>query len=248
MADSLPEPMLDALISHLFKRNPQTVLETIGPLLNRNPNLDNMPIDLPVENDLQFEHLAGLFASNSLNHAVISMTIRQTAYIFGFIRQMNARKVIEIGRYKGGSTLLMAAAVGKQGEVWSIDCGEKEERLRGKTSARTYDEQLAALSERFGLKIHIIVGNSKIVEVQTGEVDLVLIDGCHSYEGVKNDFERFGTRVRQGGSLLFDDAFDETLSQTHSETVGRLVGEILTRGDFKLIKIVNRMAHLERVK
>ncbi len=240
--------MVNVLISRLFKQNPQAVFEALGPLLNRNPNLDNMPFDFSPGSDLQFEHLAGLFADTSLNHGVISMTIRQAAYLFGLIRQIKARKIIEIGRYKGGSTLLMAAAMGKEGELWSIDCGEKKARLYQKTTSRSFDEQLTDLSQRLGLKIHIIAGDSRTVEIETGEVDLVLIDGDHSYEGAKNDFERFGTRVRQGGALLFDDAFDETLSKTHSETVGRLVGEILARGDFKLIKTVHRMAHLQRIK
>lgn len=77
---------------------------------------------------------------------------------------------------------------------------------------------------------------------------MVFIDGDHTYEGVKNDFDRFGRRVRVGGAVLFDDAFDEGIFKAHSDTVGRLVAEIITEGEFRLVKAVNRMAHLERVQ
>ena len=95
--------------------------------------------------------------------------------------------------------------------------------------------------------MNLLVGDSRTIEVDTGEVDLVFIDGDHSYEGVKNDFERFGKRVRIGGAMLFDDAFDEGIFKTHSDTVGRVVQGIVAEGEFKLVKAVNRLAHLERV-
>ncbi|MGH8102953.1 MAG: O-methyltransferase [bacterium] len=207
-----------------------------------------MPFDLSIEGRLQFEQLAGLFASTSLDHAVIFMPIRQAAYLFGLIRQTKARKVIEIGRYKGGSTLVIAAAMDGEGEFWSIDLGDKESRLHDRSVCRPFDEQIAEACARLGLQVNLLVGDSRTIEVGTGEVDMVFIDGDHSYEGVKSDFERFGKRVRLGGAVLFDDAFDKGLFKTHSDTVGRLVAEIVAEGQFRLVKAVNRLAHLEKVK
>jgi len=248
MADILPQQILSALVSRIMGCNPQIVLEAVGPYVSRGRNLDNMPFDLATEGHLQFEHLPGLFASTSLDHAVISMTIRQGAYLYGLVRQMKARKVIEIGRYKGGSTLLIAAAMRGEGEFWSVDIGEKEVRLHRHEGSRSFDEQLADVCRRFGLKVGVLVGNSRTIEIDTGEVDMGLIDGDHSYSSVKNDFERFGRRARVGGAVLFDDAFDEGIFRTHSDTVGRIVQEIVAEGEFKLVNVVNRMAHLERVR
>jgi len=247
LASVLPEMALRACVFRACERDPGTVLEAFGPRLNRQPNLGNMPFDLPVKDHLGFEHLAGLFSSTSLDHAVISMTVRQAAYIFGLVRQMKARKVIEIGRYKGGSTLLIAAAMNGEGRFWSVDVGEKQARLHDRNLSRSFDEQIADACERLGLSVQLIVGDSRTVEIDTGEVDLVLIDGDHSYEGVKSDFERFGRRVRVGGAVLFDDAFDEGIFKTHSDTVGRLVREVAAGEEFRLVKTVNRLAHLERV-
>lgn len=87
-----------------------------------------------------------------------------------------------------------------------------------------------------------------MILIQGGEVDLVFIDGDHSYEGVRSDFERWGRRVRIGGAVLLDDAFDEDVFKSCADTVRRFVDEIVSDGDFKLAKRINQMAHLERVK
>ncbi len=247
LASILSERSLQTLVAEVAERDPNIILQVFGPLLNRQPNMDNMCWDLPLEGTLRFEHLAGLFASTSLDHGVISMPVRQGAYLFGLTRQMQARKVIEIGRYKGGSTLLIAAAMGRNGEFWSIDIGKKEARMFGGQAGRSFDDMLTDVCERFDLKVDIVVGDSRTLELDTGEVDLVFIDGDHTYEGVRNDFERFGRRVRVGGAVLFDDVFDEGIFKTHVDTVGRLVQEIVAEGKFKLVKGVNRLAHLERI-
>lgn len=248
LAAALPENICAAFAKRLAERNPQLLLEALGPRLNRTPSLDTMHFDLTPAGTLQFEDLAGLFASTSLDHGVIAMTVRQTAYLFGLVRRMKARRVIEIGRYKGGSTLTIAAAMSGEGTFWSIDLGEKEARLHQRGARRSFDDELRDVCARFRLPVTLLVGDSRTIEVETGEVDLVFIDGDHSYEGVKNDFERFGRRVRIGGAVLLDDACDEVMFKTHSESVGKLLQEIVAQQSFRLVKSVNRLAHLERVR
>jgi predicted O-methyltransferase YrrM len=244
----LPSETVKSLIQAVSNREPGLILEAFGPLLNREPNLERMTFDLPIDSPFRFENLSGLFSSTSLDHAVISMTVRQAAYIFGLIRTTQPRKIIEIGRFKGGSTFLIAAAMSPDCELWSIDLGEKEARRKRPSSESSYDEQLAEVCHRFGFKVHLLVGDARTIRFDLGEVDLVFIDGDHSYDGAKSDFERFGRGVRVGGNVLFDDTFDEKLFKTHSDTVGRLVKEIIAAGDFTLVKGVNRLAHLKRVR
>ncbi len=246
MATRLPRRAREILVSAMFEHSPYVCIEAIGPQLNREPDLDHMPFDLPPGNALPFEHLAGLFASNSLNHGVVGVTIRMAAYMYGLTRQLKARKCIDIGRHKGGSVLLLAAAMGKGGEVWSVDIGEKE--LRRREGGRSYDEQLSDLCERRGLTVHIIVGDSRTVEMDTGEVDLVFIDAEHTYDAVKSDFHRFGKRVRVGGAVLFDDCSGESTYSPRPEYIVPLLEEIVAEGDFKFVKTVDRMGHFERVR
>lgn len=234
------------LVRSVLEDDPNTVVEAVGPAVNRSPTLTAMPLDLEPDDELEFEDLAGLFASTSLNHGLVGMTIRQVAYIFGLARRSEARTAIEIGRLRGGSTIALAAGMGQEGTVWSIDSGEKEQRVFP-ADHQAFDEETRAFCDRFGLDVRLVVGDSHEIDVDPVDVDIVLIDGDHTYEGTLRDFERFGRRARVGGHVLFDDAFDGPLSPGHADTVGRVVDEALSGGEFTLRTRVDRLAHLERV-
>ena len=249
LAAVAPEHTRQVFVERQCERDHMMLVQALGPRLNRSPDLDSMAFDLEPNGRIGFEYLAGLFSETSLNHAVIAMSIRQTAYLYGLIQDMDARKVIEVGRYKGGSTIVIAAAMAKRGELWSIDIGEKESRLFGTPHGRSFDDQTAAMLERLHLSAHLIVGDSRTIEVETGEVDLVFIDGDHSYEGVRSDLARFGTRARIGGVVLLDDAYDEGAATTYADSVGRAITEFLDRrDDFFFEKRVGRMAQLSRAE
>jgi predicted O-methyltransferase YrrM len=235
------------LVEEVLERDPHAILQPVGVAQNRAPRLATMPLDLEPDGSLEFEDLAGLFASSMLNHGVIGMTIRQTAYVFGLARRSGAKRAIEIGRWRGGSTVALAAGMGVGGKVWSIDIGEKAERLLG-TSEAQLDAETAAFCRRFGLDVELLVGDSRTIDLETGEVDVVLVDGDHTYEGVRSDVERFGPRLRIGGALLLDDAYDDFFVPSHDESVGRLVRELEAAGDYRVVKGVDRLAHLERVR
>ena len=81
--------------------------------------------------------------------------------------------------------------------------------------------------ETFGLSnVEILVGDSRTIKVDLGgEVDLVSIDGDHSYESARSDFERFGRYVCVGGSVFFDDFVGDGVFPSHEDTVGRLARE-----------------------
>jgi hypothetical protein len=108
------------------------------------------------------------------------------------------------------------------------------------------DAETRELAERFGLDVELIRGDSRTVELDVDEVDIVLIDGDHTYDGVRSDFERFGRRVGPRGAILLDDAFSDALVPSHPESVGRLVHEVTASGEFTLVRRIDRLAHLER--
>jgi len=242
VAPLLPSSFAQGLAHYWARSQPHILALAMGPRLNLKPDLDNMAFDCLPNGNLGFEHLAGLFSSTAFDHGVISMTVRQAAYLYNLVRSLTAPKVIEVGRYKGGGTLLIAAAMRGNGQFWSIDIGEKEARLR--RNARPYDTQLRDVLDKFGLSADLIVGDSRTLEIDTGEVDLVVIDGDHSYEGVKSDFDRFGRRVyKKGGHIVFDDAFKDEILGIESSSVGKLVSEIIEAGEYELTRKVDRMAH-----
>jgi len=232
-------------------RDRQVVVNELKELVKAgSPPVEDFPMDFPLQGEIDFENLAGLFASNTLNEYIITMNLRQSAYLFNLIRRTRAQRVIEIGRHWGGTTVLIAAAMSGRGEFWSIaDPAELDWDLehRGRRLSRPVDEQLRGLLPRMGLSAHIVAADPLTAEVETGEVDLVHIDGAHTYERAMSDFERFGRRVRLGGAVLFDDAIpDAFCDPPHTADVKRVVVDISRRTDFRLVNTVGRLAHFER--
>ena len=74
--------------------------------------------------------------------------------------------------------------------------------------------------------MHLIVADSRKVEPPSHEIEVLFIDGDHSYEGAKADYERWRAFLRPGGHLLFHDAVDTGGYGNVYPGVARLMGEI----------------------
>jgi predicted O-methyltransferase YrrM len=114
------------------------------------------------------------------------------------------RGIVEIGRFDGGSTFLLACA-NRNVPIWSIDLDPRDdERLRGFFA-----------ENGVGRNVELIVGDShrgKFPEI--GEYDLLFVDGDHSYRGAYADLEAFVPRLAGGGHLLLHDCYAESTVQS----------------------------------
>ena len=190
------------------------------PASMRFPNVGRWP------NDVRgFEDLAFLFSSNQLSHGVASLQIDEAALLYRLGRDATTGPVVEIGRFKGGSTFIFAASMPELVELWSYDF---HLALRPDMPGEDLDAELRAALGRFGLthKVHLLVGDSRIAEPPARPIEVLFIDGDHSYEGAKADFERWGALVRLDGHVLFHDAVDTGGYGNHYPGVARLVTEI----------------------
>jgi predicted O-methyltransferase YrrM len=173
-----------------------------------------------------FEDLAFLFSSNQLSHGIVSLQLDEAALLYGLARRVPAGAAIaEIGRFKGGSTLLLASALPEGAELWSYDL---HVALRADLSGPQLDSELGGALERYGLRdrVHLVVGDSRAAEPPPRAPALVFVDGDHSYEGARADYERWSELVAPGGHLLFHDAVDTGGYGNHYPGIVRLVGEI----------------------
>jgi predicted O-methyltransferase YrrM len=176
-----------------------------------------------------FEDLAFLFSSNQLNHGVASLQVDEAALLYRLARDAESGPFAEIGRFKGGSTFVFAAALPAGIELWSYDL---HVALRADMPGSELDAELRGALERYGLasKVHLVVGDSRAVEPPSTDLELLFVDGDHTYEGAKADYDRWSAFVRPGGHLLFHDAVDPGGYGNVYPGVSRLVAEI-TRGD-----------------
>jgi predicted O-methyltransferase YrrM len=172
-----------------------------------------------------FEDLAFMFSSNQLSHGVASLQLDEAALLYRLARDAELGPFAEIGRFKGGSTLIFAAALPAGVELWSYDL---HVALRGDMPGAELDAELCDALARYGLegKVHLVVADSRTVDPPPAPLELLFVDGDHSYEGAKADFERWGEFVRPGGQLLFHDAVDHGGYGNVYPGVARLVGEV----------------------
>jgi predicted O-methyltransferase YrrM len=173
-----------------------------------------------------FEDLAFLFSSNQLSHGIASLQLDEAALLFRLARRVSpGAAVAEIGRFKGGSTLLLASALPDGAELWSYDL---HVALRPDMTGAQLDAELERALERFGLRdrVHLVVADSRTAEPPPRAPEVVFVDGDHSYEGARADYERWRELVAPDGHLLFHDAVDVGGYGNHYPGVARLVEEV----------------------
>lgn len=124
--------------------------------------------------------------------------------------------IVEIGSWKGKSTLWLAAGArsGNGARVYSIDphtgTQDDAERQRQKGEAETiwsFDDfqrniRGAGLSD---LVTPLVMYSGEALTHVKEPVGLLFIDGDHSYEGVRADFDGWVPRLTMGGVVAFHD-------------------------------------------
>jgi predicted O-methyltransferase YrrM len=147
-----------------------------------------------------FEDLAFLFSSTILAHGIASLRLDEAAYLYRLVRDERPAVVAEIGRFRGGSTFVFAAA--GAGSVHSYDLEARQGH-----DGRELDAALVEALSRYGLEDRVVLQVESSREAAPPEtIDLLFIDGDHSEEGARADFERWSPHVVSGGHVLFHDA------------------------------------------
>ena len=114
--------------------------------------------------------------------------------------------VVEIGSWKGRSTTWLAAGARLAGtRVYAIDChtGSRED-----PTANTWPDFISNISRAGVADVvePLRMSSSDAARVVTGPVELLFIDGDHSYSGVQRDAEVWLPRLAEGGIVMFHDA------------------------------------------
>jgi len=143
-----------------------------------------------------FEDITWMLASNPTNKALLIMELDEAAFLFRLVRSIPSAQIMEIGRGRGGSTFLFAVAGDSGSTVTSVDIEPRNEDL------------LRAALEKSGLahKVHLLTGNSHEAPAREDHYELVFIDGDHSREAVRRDYEHWKRAVRPGGHLTLHNA------------------------------------------
>lgn len=128
---------------------------------------------------------------------------------FEFICDLKPDNVLEIGTARGGALYLWLQAASDHATVVSLDL-PKGEFGGGYLPCRIPFYQAFARPHQ---KLHLLQGNShsnesveKVRQLFSNKpIDFLFIDGDHTYEGAKQDFENYGPLVKKGGWIAFHD-------------------------------------------
>ncbi len=134
-----------------------------------------------------------LFQMKKMDRAFQSYVLMLYEIVF----ESNAQNVLEIGVRQGQSTRTTLSAMWekKSGLLTTIDLGDRSSRFKEMPELLPYWKQ--------------IIGDSHKQEIfdQVSNVvyDILVIDGDHTYEGSKKDFEMYSPLVKKGGYILMHD-------------------------------------------
>jgi len=152
--------------------------------------------------DFSFNAAGGLLQLSQVRSEIISLT--------QLMEKRRPKTVVEIGTAHGGTLFLWCRLAHPQATVVSID-------LPGGIHGGGYPYWKSWIYRRFPLatqKLHLMRGDSHKPEMLArlknvlpgdGKVDFLFIDGDHTYEGVRADFEMYSVLVRPGGMVVFHD-------------------------------------------
>jgi methyltransferase family protein len=131
---------------------------------------------------------------------------------FGYdlVRNLRPQRLVELGACLGTSFFAFCQAVKDGGlatELCAVDTWEGDEHTGWYGPG--YLEQFNAIwRSRFpDLAVRQIKRSFDEArkEVPAGSVDILHLDGCHTYEAARHDYETWDDSVRKGGVILFHD-------------------------------------------
>lgn len=123
--------------------------------------------------------------------------------------------ILEIGSYRGRSTIVLARAATEGVRVLAVDPHAGNDRgpqqihgsaQEGETDRQAFEANLAraGVAERVE---HVREPSARALGAVSGEVDLLYVDGAHRFAPARGDLRGWGARVRPGGAMLVHDAF-----------------------------------------
>ncbi len=148
-------------------------------------------------------------------------------------RVPSGQAVLEIGNYRGRSTVALAlgARRGADVPVYSVDphlefVGPRGGRFGRVDQACLYANLVAA---GVGEQVYVVALPSSAVAASWSgpPIGLLFVDGDHRYAAVRADFEAWRTHLVPGATVLFDDCDYPDVARLVEERVA--AGELLPR-------------------
>lgn len=144
------------------------------------------------------------------SNIITPLQVREELLEFGeVVDRLKPKGVLEIGTARGGTLCVLSRLADPRATIVSVD-------LPGGQFGGGYKWFHVPIFKRFarrGQQLHLLRADSHAPETLSAlrnilghrRLDLLFIDGDHSYAGVRTDFELYSPLVRPGGLVAFHD-------------------------------------------
>ena len=172
----------------------------------------------------------------------------QSAYLRDLAAQAGYGWMVEVGSFRGKSAVsLWTGAKNRELRLEpAVYCVEPHAKFRGIYGGEFGPEDRKAFYQNMietGAYESVALLNQSSETLGPGwnrPLSLLVIDGDHTYDGVRRDFENWERHVVPGGRIVFDDAADPEIGPYH------LVREILASGAYALEKEFTKLVTLRK--
>lgn len=202
----------------------------------------------------KFKKLIRLYAREDNWHEVDAKTgnLGYGFVHYGLIRLIRASRVLAIGSKYGyiPAVCAMACKDNKAGVVDFVDASydyTKWPQDKNHWGGVGFWNKKVDVKKHFGkmelnkhIKFYLMTSKNFAQSTKNQKWDYIYIDGDHSYEGVKKDFNLFYPRLKNGGYLLFHDIYTKDLGEL-DYGVNIFWEEIKTSGKYQTMEFSGKI-------
>ena len=147
-------------------------------------------------------------------------------------------RIVEIGSFRGKSTVVLAIAADPSVEIVAIDPHAGNDRgpqeIEGFADEAADDHavfttNLAAAGVADRIR-HVREFSDAALDMVEGPVDVLYVDGAHRYGPALADIRAWGDRVNDGGTMLIHDSFSSV------GVTGAIMSELFFGGRFRYVR------------
>lgn len=148
---------------------------------------------------------------------------------------------VEIGSYLGASSCFIANAISSDSVLYCIDTWQNDAMRYDDNDIdadpRDTYEEFKINTKKYSKKILIIrkLSHEAVSEIKQ-KIDLLLIDGDHSYEAVKLDWGKYSVLLKVGSIVIFHDT-------GWADGVKKVINESLIEKAIKLFELPNMQGY-----